>query len=96
MVYIFDPRLPQPGKGTSKSLMTTTMITGSTVAGGALPPHFQFMTSAQTDEGKQIRNQCLLYMRKVRGEFGMGKSVSLPVSFGMNEKGGMDNDIVTK
>ena len=47
---IYDPRLPRPGKATSKSSLTTTMITGSTAAGEAFPPHLQFQTKAQTKE----------------------------------------------
>jgi len=38
----------------------------------ALPPHFQFTPSAQTDEGKMITVDCIRYMKKVRGVFGMG------------------------
>ena len=41
-VVFFDPRLPQTGKPTSKTGVTTTMITGSNAIGEALPPHFQF------------------------------------------------------
>ena len=51
--YYYDPRLPQVGISTSKTSQTITMITGSNAWGEALPPYFQFMTSAQTDEGKQ-------------------------------------------
>jgi hypothetical protein len=66
------------------------MITGSNAWGEALPPHFQFMTSAQTDEAKQIRNECVRYMQETIGHFGLGTSTKLPVTLGMNEKGGMD------
>ena len=44
-----DPRLPQVGNATGKTSQTTTMITGSNAWGEALPPHFQFMTTAQTE-----------------------------------------------
>ena len=86
-----DDRLPRVGKPTSKTSQTTTMINGSNAWGEALPPHFQFMTSAQTDEGKQIRNECEIYMCKVRGKFGLDNEVLKPVSYGTNEKGGMDD-----
>lgn len=86
-----DARLPRVGKPTSKTSQTTTMINGSNAWGEALPPHFQFMTSAQTDEGKQIRNECELYMCKVRGKYGLDEEVLKPVSYGTNEKGGMDD-----
>ena len=72
------------------------MITGSNAWGEALPAHFQFMTSAQTDDGKQIRNECVRYMMNVKGEFGLGEVVLKPVSIGMNEKGGMDEEEFAK
>ena len=90
--YYHDPRLPQVGISTSKTSQTTTMITGSNAWGEALPPHFQFMTSAQTDEGERIRNECVRYMRRTIGNFGLGEQKSLPVSLGINEKGGMDEE----
>ena len=43
-VTFYNPNLPRTGRATSKSRQTMTMITGSTVAGEALPPHFQFQT----------------------------------------------------
>ncbi len=36
---IYDPHLPWVGKGMSKSALMTTMITGSTAASEAYPPH---------------------------------------------------------
>jgi hypothetical protein len=87
-----DPRLPQVGKATSKTSQTTTMVTRSNAWGEALPPHFQFMTNAQTDEEKQIRSECILYTPNILGQFGLGEEVSCPVSLGANEKGGMDDD----
>jgi hypothetical protein len=72
------------------------MITGSNAWGEALPPHFQFMTSAQTDEGKQIRNECVRYLRRTKGIFGLGEEKSLPASLRMNEKGGMDQEEFAK
>lgn len=35
---------------TIKSSVATTLITGSTAAGEAIPPHFQFATAAQSIE----------------------------------------------
>jgi hypothetical protein len=64
------------------------MITSSTAFGVALPPHFQFTTSAKTDEGKRIQVDCVCWMRNVVGEFGLGEAT--PATVGMNIKGGMD------
>ena len=94
--YWFDPRLPQVGITTAKTAYSTTTITGSNVYSEALPPHFQFTSSAQTDEGKMIMIECICYMKKVRGEFGMGMSASFGVTIGLNEKGGMDMEEFAK
>jgi len=94
--YWFDPRLPQVGITTAKTAYSSTMITGSNAYGEALPPHFQFTSSAQTEEGKMITIECIRYMKKVRGEFGMGVSASFGVTIGLNEKGGMDMEEFAK
>lgn len=69
--YYHDPCLPQVGISTSKMSQTITMITGSNAWGEALPPHFRFMSSAQTDEGKQIQNECVRFMQRTIGNFGL-------------------------
>jgi hypothetical protein len=51
VVTFYDKRFPQLGKSTSKSALTTTMISGSSVSGEPIPPHFQFQTAAQTGHG---------------------------------------------
>ena len=71
---IYDPRLPQVGKATSKSALTTTMITGSTAAGEAFPPHLQFQSKAQS-----VDTMCL--------DYDVGEHVPLVVGkFGTNAK----------
>jgi hypothetical protein len=96
--YWFDPRLPQVGITTAKTAYSSTMITGSNAYGEALPPHFQFTSSAQTDEGKMITEDCICYMKKVRGVFGMGgaSEESFGATIGLNEKGGMDMEEFAK
>jgi hypothetical protein len=68
------------------------MITGSNAAGEALPPHFQFMTAAQSDDNESIRNECLRNMLDIVRFFGHEEKQQMPVSLGMNAKGGMDNN----
>jgi hypothetical protein len=68
------------------------MIMGSIAAGEALPPYFQFQTAAQTDENESIRNECLRYILDVVGFFGHKEKQQMPVLFGMNAKGDMDED----
>ena len=74
----YDVRFPQLGKATSKSALSTTMISGSTAAGEPLPPHFQFQTAAQSAEGEAIRIECICYMLDVRGTFGHPTEQSFP------------------
>ena len=95
-VTFFDPRFPQLGKGTSKSSLTTTMIAGSTAAGEPLPPHFQFQTAAQSIETEKLRMQLVGFMKSVRGKYGTDEERIWPTTFGMNEKGGMDDDEFAK
>jgi hypothetical protein len=45
-VILYDPRFPVVGKATSKSSLSTTMITGSNAAGHPIPLHLQFMTKS--------------------------------------------------
>lgn len=92
VVVFYDPRFPQVGKGTSKSALTTTMITGSTAAGEALPPHFQFQTAAQTVERERIRRDCVAFMLGTKGKFGGDEEKVWPATYGLNEKGGMDTE----
>ncbi len=69
------------------------MITGSNAYGEALPPHFQFTsTMAKTMEGMRAPNECYLYSKKVVGAFGLEGEKLWPATFGVNNKGGMDND----
>jgi hypothetical protein len=91
-VFIYDPRLPLPGKRTSKCSSTTTMITGSTAAGEALPPHFQLQTSAKSDETQRIRIDVAGLYPKVVMTSGTGMEQELDCTFGLNAKGGMDHD----
>ena len=89
-VVFYNPLLPQVGRGTSKSSLTTTMITGSSALGEALPPHFQFQTSAQTVETQRARIDTAIYFPGVWCKFGMPERCVRGVSIGINEKGGID------
>jgi len=72
-VTFYDPRLPTIGRGASKSALTSTMITGSTAAGEAIPPHFQFQTKAKTEDAQRIRMETFKYMPKVVSKFGLSE-----------------------
>jgi hypothetical protein len=47
--------------------------------------------SAQTDKAEAIRIEAMRYMLDVRGTFGHKSEQSFPISFGLNSKGGMDD-----
>jgi len=91
-VTYHDIRFPHLGQATSKSSLTTTMITGSSANGEVIPTHFQFQTKAQTEEKEAIRVECIWYMLSVLGTFGYSTKKSFPTSIGLNSKGGMDAD----
>ena len=86
----YNPHLPLVGKATSKEGATTTMITGSSAAGEAIPPHFQFSTTAQCDANEQCRMDAAVFFFNIWVTFGMDEAQYLGVSVGLNEKGGMD------
>ena len=67
------------------------MITGSNALDEALPPHFQFQTSAQTEEMQRIRIDTAIYFPGVYCKFGMQERMIRGISIGLNEKGGMDD-----
>ena len=55
------------------SALTLTMITGSSAAGEAIPPHFQFQTKSKTEDTQRVRMEMFKYMPKVVGKFGCSK-----------------------
>jgi len=69
----------------------TTIICGSTVAGEPIPPHFQFKSTAKTNEGQRISVDWFGLCPRIRGKFGHAHTKTFPVTFGMNEKGGMNS-----
>jgi hypothetical protein len=75
----------------SKSSLTSTLITGSTAAGEAFPPHIQFQSKAKSADTARIDVDVAEYVQLVRGTFGCGDEVLWPITFGTNEKGEMDN-----
>jgi hypothetical protein len=91
MTY-YDRCFPQLGKATSKTLLTTTMISGSNATGEPMIPHFQFQMSAKTDEAEAIRIECLQYMLDVKATVGHEEEQLFLVSVGLNHKGGMNED----
>jgi len=57
-----------------------------------IPPHFQFQTPASSAEGEAICIEMICYFTPVKGIFGWETEQEYPISFGLNSKGGMDDD----
>ena len=94
--FIYDPRFPVVRKGTCKLSLTSTLITGSTAIGEAFPPHIQYMTKAKTPETMRLDVDVAEHVPQVPGKFGCAEERTRPVSFGQNEKGGMDEEEFAK
>jgi len=93
--FIYDPRFPVVGKATCKNSLTSTLVTGSTAAGEAFPPHIQYVTKAKTPETMRLDVNIAEHVPRVLGKFGCKEEHTWPVSFGQNEKGGMDKEEFT-
>jgi hypothetical protein len=68
------------------------MITGSNAAGDPIPPHLQFLSKAKMKETMKLQYDVMEHMPCVRGQFGCTELRLWPVTFGVNEKGGMDSE----
>ncbi len=68
-VTFYDGSLPVLGMIVSKTSQSSTLITGSTAAGEALPPHFQFSTTAKSERCKRISLETVRFMKNVRGKY---------------------------
>jgi len=66
----YNPKLPLVGRATSKSALTTTLITGSYAVGEAIPPHFQFSTSAKSADTMQVRLEMAEFFPNLPCKFG--------------------------
>jgi hypothetical protein len=91
-MVLHDPRFPMAGKTTNKDSLTATMITGSNAAGEALPPHFQFQTKATTEDKERLKSDVFAFCPRTIGKFGTEHEQGWDCTFGMNTKGGMDDE----
>jgi hypothetical protein len=66
------------------------MITGSNAAGHPIPPHLQFQSKAKTKEAMNLQYDLMDHTPCVQGQSGCAEVRSWPVTFGANEKRGMD------
>ena len=94
----FDSALPIIGQPANKANVSITLITGSSAFGEPLPPHFQFPTKEKTAERERLPFETVRHFKSIRAAFGHRDVFNAylernwPVTMGMNEKGGMDDD----
>ena len=81
-----DPNLPTAHRRTSKSAITVTMITGSSAAGEAIAPHFQFPSKATDQCNAKLPIEVIKTMKGVIGWFGMGEETEWGCTLGTNKK----------
>ncbi len=62
------------------------------MTGEALPPHFQFTMYKKTDELKKLHMETLVYLQDMHGKFGSPEVKRWLTTFGLNVKGGMDDE----
>ena len=90
-VTFYSPDISGGGTAVNKSGYSSTIICGSNAAGDPFPPHFQLKTMAQTEEGQRLSVDWFTHAKDVIGTFGFPVRVTLPCTFGMNERGGMNS-----
>jgi hypothetical protein len=84
-LVFYDPTAPIPGSSTIISSYTCNMTVDANAAGEILPPHFQFSTAANSDEGlARWRLHAARRFHKVRAQCGFYYVQDFPVSFGKN------------
>ena len=66
----YDLRFPMVGKATSKSSLSSTMITESTAASKPFPPHLQFAAKAKSMETMRLEFDVAEHVSQVLGQFG--------------------------
>ena len=90
MVF-YAPDVAGGGTEASKSSYSPTIICGSNAAGEAIPPHFQLKTAAKTSERERLNIDFIAGCHDIYGKFGFEEKRKLPVTFGLNEKAGMNS-----
>jgi hypothetical protein len=72
------------------------LITGSTATGEAFPPHIQYVAKSKTPETMRLDVDVAEHVPRVLGKFGCEEECTWSVSFGQNEKVGMDKEEFAK
>ena len=80
----------------NKSAYSPTIICAVNALGEALPPHFQLKTQSKTDAGERFSIDFIANVKGVRGKFGFAEERLFDVTFGMNERAGMNAEELDK
>ena len=91
-----SPELSSGVTAASKSTYCPTIICGSNAKGEALPPHFQLKTTATDVSREKISIEFIAGCHDVYGRFGHDKEKKLPVTFGLNQRAGMNAEELEK
>lgn len=75
----------------NKSGYSSTIICGSNAAGEPYPPHFQLKSMAQTDALQRLSIEWFHHAKNIIARHGFPIRMSLPCTFGMNERAGMNS-----
>jgi len=86
----YTPNLPNLGRAAIKTSASPTMITGSNAAGEPILRHFQFSTTAQSEDTQRMNIRMSTFFPKIIGKFQTDCEKEWPVTVAMNMKGGMD------
>jgi hypothetical protein len=87
----YSPEILRGGAtAANKTGYLATVICGSTSAGDPFPPHFQLMTTTQTDAGQRMSVDWFVHTRTLLANGELLKDTVCPCTFGMNEMAGMN------
>ena len=93
---VLYPRSPQVGRARSNSSFSVMMIASSNAAGEAYPAHIQFPRKMKSKGQMRLDYGILEHILQVRGQFGCKEVRFWPITFGQNEKEGMDEEEIAK
>jgi hypothetical protein len=95
-IVLYNPQFPVVGIAMLRTLLMLMLIPGSTAAGKVFPPHIQFQSKAKRIDTARINIDGAEHMQHVLGKFGRKEVKPWPNKFGMNKKGGIDNEEFAK
>jgi hypothetical protein len=90
---MINPVLPRPGTKSTKCSGHETLILCVSADGEVLPPFVIFDTSAEIEENRKVRTDCLQNLPDVEGYFGGDHCRQYNTEFAVTLKGSMDKTL---